>query len=160
MKDRNEDWHLFVYDTETNLWHREDNLHALAFCASRGELYCIDADDQNIITLLGSGEEDEQVVEWMAETGEIGITSPDMKYISKLDIRMTLDPGSTMNIYAQYDLSDEWEHVAVIYGTALRSFAIPVRPKRCDYMRLRLTGTGPAKIYSITKTIEQGSDVS
>ena len=160
MKDRNDDWHLFVYDTETNLWHREDNLHSLGFCASRGELYCIDADDQNIITLLGSGDEDEQAVEWMAETGEFGITSPDMKYISKLDIRMTLDPGSIMNIYAQYDLSDEWEHVAVIYGTALRSFAIPVRPKRCDYMRLRLTGTGPAKIYSITKTIEQGSDVS
>ena len=160
MRDRDDNWHLFVYDTETNLWHREDDLHSLAFCASRGELYCIDADDQNIITLLGSGEEDEQAVEWMAETGEFGITSPDMKYISKLDIRMTLDPGSIMNIYAQYDLSEEWEHVAVIYGTALRSFAIPIRPKRCDYMRLRLTGTGPAKIYSITKTIEQGSDVS
>lgn len=160
MKDAVGEWHLFVYDTETNLWHREDNLHALAFCADRGEMYCIDADDQNIITLLGSGEEDEPVVEWMVETGEIGISSPDMKYISKLDIRMTLDPGSKMNIHVQYDLSQEWEHVAVIYGTDLRSFAIPIRPRRCDYMRMRLTGTGPGKIYSITKTIEQGSDLS
>ena len=160
MMDEVGTWHLFVYDTETNLWHQEDNLHALAFCADRGEMYCIDADDQNIITLLGSCEEDEQIVEWMAETGEIGISSPDMKYISKLDIRMTLDPGSSMNIYVQYDMSHEWEHVAVIYGTDLRSFAIPIRPRRCDYMRMRLTGKGQAKIYSITKTIEQGSDLS
>ena len=160
MTDASGAWHLFVYDTETNLWHREDNLHALAFCADRGEMYCIDADDQNIITLLGSGDEDEEIVEWMAETGEIGISSPDMKYISKLDIRMTLEPGSSMNIHVQYDMSREWEHVAAIYGTDLRSFAIPVRPRRCDYMRIRLTGKGPAKIYSITKNIEQGSDLS
>lgn len=153
-------WHLFVYDTETNMWHREDNLHAIAFAESNGELYCVDADSQNIITMLGSGDDGEYAVEWMAETGEFGITSPDMKYISKLDIRMSVPGGTVIKLYAQYDLSDVWEHVAVIYGTAMRTFAIPIRPKRCDYMKLRIEGVGDAKIYSITKTIEQGSDVS
>lgn len=58
------------------------------------------------------------------------------------------------------DMSDEWIHICTIFSTNLRSFSIPVRPRRCDYMKLRIVGEGMAKIYSYTKTIEQGSDRS
>jgi ribosomal protein L15 len=153
-------WHLFVYDTSKGLWHREDNLHAEAFAELKGEMYCIDADDRNIITLLGSGDPDEAVVKWDVETGELGISSPDMKYISRITFRMSMEIGSEMDIYAQYDLSDEWEHVCHIRGTNLRSFSIPIRPRRCDFMRLKIKGKGGGKIYSMTKTIEQGSELS
>ena len=44
-------------------------------------------------------------------------------------------------------------------GSSLRSFSMPIRPKRCDHLRLRIVGEGDAKIYSITKTVEKGSDV-
>jgi hypothetical protein len=44
-------------------------------------MYCINADTNQIITLLGSGAPDTDPVEWMVETGELGISSPDMKYI-------------------------------------------------------------------------------
>ena len=160
MCDTMGDWHLFVYDTAKGLWHREDNLHASHFASYRGEMYCVDAEDRNIITLLGSGEEDESEVEWMVETGELGITSPDMKYISRITFRMSMEVGSVMDIYAQYDLSDEWIHVCHIRSTNLRSFSIPIRPRRCDFMRLKIEAKGMGKIYSMTKTIEQGSDVS
>ena len=153
-------WHLFVYDTAKGMWHKEDNLHALCFCSCRGELYCIDKDTQNIITMLGSGEEDTGKVNWMMETGEMGISSPDMKYISRLTVRMSMGIGSKAEFYAKYDMSDEWIHVCTIFGTDLRSFSIPIRPRRCDYMKLRIEGEGMAKVYSITKTIEQGSDIS
>ena len=152
--------HLFVYDTAKGMWHKEDNLRASAFCSCRGELYAIDADSKKILTMLGSGEKDQEAVSWMVETGEIGISSPDMKYISRLTVRMLLDIGAEVNIYARYDFSDEWEHLFVTTGTSLRSFSIPIRPKRCDHMRLRVEGEGMAKIYSITKTVEQGSDIS
>ena len=36
MKDAQGIWHLFVYDTAKVMWHREDNLHASAFCSCRG----------------------------------------------------------------------------------------------------------------------------
>ena len=117
-------------------------------------------ENRNILTMLGSGDSGEEMVEWMAETGELGISSPDMKYISRLTIRMTMGVGSRMDIYAQYDMSGEWVHLCHIMGTSLRSFSIPVRPRRCDHMKLRFRGLGPGKIYSITKTIEQGSDRS
>lgn len=160
MADNAGNWNLFVYDTEKGLWHREDALHATHFASYRGEMYCVDAEDRNIITLLGSGEEDESVVEWMVETGELGVSSPDMKYISRITLRMSMEVGSEMDIYAQYDLSDEWVHVCHIRGTNLRSFSIPIRPRRCDFMRLKVNGKGMGKIYSMTKTIEQGSDLS
>lgn len=160
MMDAGGVWHLFVYDTAKGMWHREDNLHALGFCSCRGELYCVDADDRNIVTMLGSGEAYEGSVSWMVETGELGISSPDMKYISRLTVRMSMEIGSEMNLYVQYDLSGEWVHVCNIRGTSLRSFSIPIRPRRCDHMKLRIEGVGGAKIYSITKTIEQGSELS
>jgi hypothetical protein len=160
MMDADGLWHLFVFDTAKGLWHKEDNLHATFFASYKGDMYCVDADDRNIITLLGSGDPDEQEVEWMVETGELGISSPDMKYISRITLRMSLEPGSEMNIYAQYDLSDEWEHVCNIRSTNLRSFSIPFRPRRCDFMRMKIEAKGPGKIYSITKTIEQGSEYS
>jgi hypothetical protein len=83
-----------------------------------------------------------------------------MKYISRITLRLQMEVGSQMDIYAQYDLSDEWEHVCHIRGTNLRSFSIPIRPRRCDFMRLKVNGKGMGKIYSMTKTIEQGSDLS
>lgn len=160
MMDAAGEWSLFVYDTAKSMWHKEDNLHASTFCSCRGELYCIDADARNIITMLGSGEADAGAVQWMAETGELGISSPDMKYISRITIRMSMEIGAKADIYAQYDMSDEWIHICTIFSTNLRSFSIPVRPRRCDYMKLRIVGEGMAKIYSYTKTIEQGSDRS
>ena len=160
MKDTTGVWHLFVYDTATSMWHKEDNLHAQCFCSSQGEMYCIDADNRNIITMLGSGTEDEGQVKWKVETGELGISSPDQKYIGRITVRMSMDVGSTANFYAKYDMSDEWLLICAIRGTDLKSFSIPIRPRRCDYMKLRIEGEGVAKIYSITKTIEQGSDIS
>ena len=160
MKDAQGVWHLFVYDMAKGMWHREDNLHASAFCSCRGEMYCIDADGQNIITMLGSGTEDAGDVSWMVETGELGISSPDMKYISRLTVRMSMDVGAKAEFYAKYDMSDEWVHICTIFGTDLRSFSIPIKPRRCDHMKLRIVGEGMSKIYSITKTIEQGSDRS
>jgi hypothetical protein len=152
--------HLFVYDAAKDMWHKEDNLHADAFCSCRGEMYCIDHDTKKIITTLGSGEQGEQLVEWMVQTGDIGITSPDMKYVSRINVRMVIDIGAEMQFFAQYDFDDEWIPLFTLVGSNLRSFSLPIRPKRCDNMRLRIVGKGSGKVYSYTKTIEQGSDIS
>ena len=156
MKDSEGVYHMFCYDTAKGMWFREDNTQADAFCSCDGEMYYIDHADGYIKTVSGGSES----VDWMAETGMIGITYPDQKYISRLLLRMALEIGATVTISAQYDSSGVWEQVGVINGASPRSFLVPIRPKRCDHMRLRLEGYGGAKVYSITKTIEQGSDVS
>lgn len=160
MKDAAGQWNLFVYDTARGMWHKEDDLHAAAFCACKGELYCIDEENKNIITMLGSGEPAGEKVKWMAQTGNLGIAAPDMKYLSALNLRLQLAKDSKLEIYAQYDLSDEWLHLCTMFGTDLRSFTVPIRPRRTDHFRLRFVGEGDAKLYAMTKTIEGGSDRS
>lgn len=162
MKEAGGDYSLFVFDTKKGMWHREDDTQAVAFCTNKGDLFYIDnvtdgAD--NIKTVLGTGTLDTSLVEWEAITGIIGTDSPDKKYISRMDVRLSLNVGTRVSIFADYDSLGSWEHLFSMTGTTLRSFAIPIRPKRCDHLRLKIMGVGEAKIFSITKTVEQGSDV-
>lgn len=150
-------WSLFVYDTSVKLWHREDDLQAICFCSHLGAMYCVDAKTKEILCLTG-GNTYEKQVKWMAESGELGITTPDTKYISRMSIRLQVPPGSKLRVLVRYDVSREWEEVCAIRGTDLRSFSVPIRPVRCDHMKLRFEGMGEAKIYSIAKTVDSGSD--
>lgn len=160
MKDTEDVYHLFVYDIYKGMWHKEDNLRAAAFCSCRGELYCIDHDRKQIITMLGSGAQSGEKVAWMAETGVIGTDMPDMKYISRLTVRMSLEIGAQVRIYVQYDSMGTWLPLCSMSSTSLRSFSVPIRTRRCDHLRLRFEGVGEARIYSITKTTNEGSDLS
>lgn len=160
MKDADGAYHLFVYDTTKGMWHREDNTEALDFCNCDGELYYINNGDQvQIKTVRGTGVKDKAATRWSATTGIIGAESPDKKYLSRIVIRGSLEVGTTLHLQAQYDSSETWEQVFSMSASKLKTFSVPIRPKRCDHLRLRLVGIGEAKIFSITKTFEQGSDL-
>lgn len=109
--------------------------------------------------LTGKTGTPEEAVSWMAATGDLGLELPEQKYITRLTLRLSLDPGATLEIYAQYDREEAWVKLGQVYGTDLRSFSLPVRPRRCDQLRLKLQGTGMCKLYSITKTLGKGSEL-
>ena len=159
MRDAAGKYNLFVYDVQRGMWHREDDTRALTFCSCGGELYYLDPTYGQIKTVRGTGEIEKQPVEWEAITGVIGTDSPDKKYISRLDVRMSLELGARVYFFVQYNSTGEWEQLYTMTGTTLQSFAVPIRPRRCDHLRLKIVGVGEAKIYSICKTIEQGSDI-
>lgn len=159
MRDSDNCYHLFVYDTVKKMWHKEDDLHAECFCSCDGEMYFVDSSDKKIKTMLGSGTEELGLVDWYAVSGIFGTEMPDKKYISRLNIRMSLTYKTTVRFYAEYDSSGEWELLSELKGRSLRTFSFSVRPKRCDHFRLKIEGKGDAKIFSVTKTIEQGSDL-
>lgn len=151
------EWDFLVYDTAKGMWHKEDNLQAAQLCSCRDELYC-SLPDGKIITILGSGEAYEENVAWMAQTGIINASLPERQYLQRISIRMILEPGSQVSILVQYDSCGEWENLGNMVGSNLRSFTFPVRPRRCDHLRLRIEGVGKAMIFAITKTISGGSD--
>lgn len=164
MKDSDGVGHVFAYDTAKGLWHLEDSQIFSGFCNHDGELYCIDRSNHDIV-IVGSGG-DEDAIEWSAETGVIGIdrlyktgsaSAPERKYVSSLIVRMALEIGTRVDFYIQYDSIGAWEHACTMTGTKLQSINFPIRPKRCDHFRIRIVGKGDAKIYSIIKTIEEGS---
>ena len=153
------DYVLFVYDTEKGLWHKEDNLQVKHFCPIDEEIYYIDTAENTIKTIFGSGTKDTKPIKWKAETGILGTSSPDKKYVSRLSIRLMMDIGSRVVFSIQYDSSGDWENVCTLVGHNLKTFTLPIRPKRCDHFRLRIEGEGNVKIFSISKITEQGSDV-
>ena len=159
MKDALGAHFLFVYDTSKGLWHKEDNLAVSHFCSCRNELYYIPQDSADIKTMFGSGTVDAEPIKWMAESGVLGLFTPDKKYISRLNIRMSLEVGTKVIVYVQYDSSGMWEIASQMIATSIRSFSISIRPRRCDHFRIKIEGEGNGKIYSMSKTLEQGSDL-
>jgi hypothetical protein len=157
---------LYVYDTEKGMWHKEDEYKGQEFCYCNSEtidqLYYLlpVGDAYNIKTIVGEGKKaDTDSIDWFAETGVIGCSSPDKKYISRMSIRLSTKIGARVYVFAEYDSSGTWEQIGVITSPSLNTFTFPIRPKRCDHFRLRIVGTDEAKIYSISKTLEQGSDI-
>ena len=159
MQGADDAWHLFTYDTEKRIWHREDNTHALCFANVRGDLMYIDADTKSIVSAKGISGTPEGDIEWSAESGIMGYEYPDSKYISRYNIRVKLAEGATLTMHLEYDSDGEWRDMGTYTGSAvLRTFTIPVIPRRCDHLRMKISGKGDVKIYSIARYLEGGSD--
>lgn len=160
MEEEDGEWGMYVYDTEKNMWHKEDDTHALAFAQLDGDLYWINADTNELCCTDTSIGTPENTVEWMVETGDIGIEMPDNKHISKIQLRMDLEMGSFVKVEVQYNTNESyWKE---IYRTSLprkRSFTLPIIPMRCDTMRIRISGKGHCDIYSISRYIEGGTEL-
>lgn len=155
MLDAGERPHLFVYDTARGLWHREDGARARCFCTCREELFFLD-DGGVIWEVLGRGEAD---FPWMLETGDLVTELPDSKYLCRLSLRLFLAKGAQLRLSVRYDEEPVWHPLAVLRGSALGTVTVPAVVRRCDHLRLRLEGTGEMRLYDLTKTIQQGSDL-
>lgn len=149
-------WNLFVYDARRKLWHREDDLAAKRFCANRGVLYCLRANGKEIYDMNRQTGTLEKEVCWMAQTGPIGLSLPDAKYVTELSLCLCLAEGGQVSIYACYDPAGPWEHLHTLSATTLGRVNVPIRPKRCDHIQLRICGRGEGKLYSLTKTTSGG----
>ncbi len=147
---------LYVYDTRSGLWHREDDVKVSHFCRCDTEIYCITEDNQ-LLAMTGQKGVPEGSISWMAQTCTIGLSLPDRKYVTRLNLRLCA--SGTVRVYTDYDSMGTWEKKAEITGKGmLHSIVVPILPVRCDHMAIRLEGTGDFRLYSLTKTIEDGSD--
>ena len=165
MRDAKGKYHMFVYDQKTGLWCKEDNTEAMFFCKHGDDLYYVDVADKHMKSIRGTLPFDvaekgmEGKFRWAVESGNIGYASPDNKYISRVNVRIALDFGTNVDFYLQYDSNGYWEHKFNMSGKGTKTFTIPVVPKRCDHFKYKIVGKGGCKVYAITKTTEQGSDI-
>ena len=158
MQDAAGNWHMFVFDSERGIWHREDDTRAMMFTTFRDDLFYIDEESGCIMSAAGKNGALEGDVAWEATSGIIGYEYPDFKYLSRFNLRVRMEEHSYCEIYVQYDSDGEWIKQGELIGTSTQSFTVPVIPRRCDHMQIRLKGRGDVKIYSIAKILEVGSD--
>ena len=95
----------------------------------------------------------------MAESGILYYQYPDKKYVSRMNLRLNMEQGAEMEIYIQYDSTGQWERKGRVKLTGTGTVTVPVCPRRCDHMQLRLVGKGGFKLFSIAKILELGSDM-
>ena len=157
MRDDENNWHMFVYDTARDLWHREDDTHALYFSKKNNELFYVDANTNNIMAALGTAGEKATPIRWKAVSGLIGYQYTNQKYISRVVFRMVLPRGSEADMYVEYNSDGVWKHCGHMRGRGTNSFEINIKPLRCDHFRIKLEGVGKIRVYSEMQVIEEGS---
>lgn len=173
MEDQEGAWQLLVYDTAAGVWTREDGTHALGFASCLTETFMLRADGELYALLPGeynkdffmvgsdytvyAQEETDQEVSWELRTGEILRELPDHKYIGKIQLYLELDPGARAEVALRRD-GGAWEKVQELSGGDQRRCTLPIYPRRCDRMEIRLTGVGHARLVNWSKYVGYGSE--
>ena len=165
MRDQEGCPHVFVHDTESGSWVKEDELDVMEFATVDGELYAL-CHNGELWCMTGGGEayagndshmEDE--IEWMLDTGVIGIDDPYNRYLSRIQLYCNCEIGSKLIVEAKWDNVEDWREVYRAQKVMRQGMTIPYVPPRCRTIRLRLRGTGGFELYQIIKNTERGSDV-
>jgi hypothetical protein len=150
--------HLLVFDVRRGLWHREDRLDALGFAVWNGTLYALDRDGV-LWDMQGGGVEREHHVSWAAVSGEWGLDGANHKYPVRLSLRAALEAEGSLTVDVSYDEGKTWQRCGELRGTGLtEAHTLHIRPRRCPHLRLRLTGRGDCRLYSVSAVYEKGSD--
>lgn len=173
MEDQEGAWQLLVYDTAAGVWTREDGTHALGFASCLTETFMLRADGELYALLPGeynkdffmvgsdytvyAQEETDQEVSWELRTGEILRELPDHKYIGKIQLYLELDPGARAEVALRRD-GGAWEKVQELSGGDQRRCTLPIYPRRCDRMEIRLTGVGHVRLVNWSKYVGYGSE--
>lgn len=173
MEDQEGTWQLMAYDTAAGVWTREDGTHALGFASCLTETFMLRADGELYALLPGeynkdffmvgsdytvyAQEETDEEVSWELRTGEILRELPDHKYIGKIQLYLELDPGARAEVALRRD-GGAWEKVQELSGGDQRRCTLPIYPRRCDRMEIRLTGVGHARLVNWSKYVGYGSE--
>lgn len=156
---------LYVYDGWTGYWYREDDSAADGFLSEGGSVYM--AKDGALWLIDGDGDErledesaeDEDEVEWMAETGDLDMVDLYKRHLQKIMVRMRVTDGAECRIRAQYD-DGEWVTLKTVEGKDdKKALSVALIPRRCDHMRLRLEGTGQVNVVAISYSVWAGSEL-
>ena len=104
------------------------------------------------------GATEEGQVESMAEFADFVEYSPNKKGTSKIQVRVELEPGASLEVDIQFDSDGQWHRVQSLTATTKRSFYLPIVPRRSDHFRLRFTGSGQWRLYSLVRENYIGSE--
>jgi hypothetical protein len=71
---------------------------------------------------------------------------------------MQITNGARAKLEIQYDQDGTWHDMGEIRGQNTKTFLLPVIPRRCDHLQVRISGKGRCRIYSISRILEVSTD--
>lgn len=149
---------LYTMDLESGYWHKQDEVHAIQFARTSRELYMLE-ENGDLWAIRGTEGEKEKDIQWRLDSSIFGFELANRKYISRFNIRIKLGQWATCRFYIEYDSSGIWEPKGEMLGKdGINTYIMPIMPRRCDHMRIRLEGKGDMTLYSIERKLEIGGD--
>ena len=143
---------LYVYDTVIRAWYIEDgaNIRHLGYLNGDVFAYCTD-DTVRILghDHTGHGKAEQEVASYTEfhpimddERGEIVPV--------RLAVRVACEPKCKLTLLVRYD-DGVWEERAMIESGGNRIWSIPLQPRVCHSMGIRMEGVGAYRILSLVK---------
>lgn len=154
---------IYVYDTKRGMWCVEDACGAVDFATADGKLYIAggrgDTDGKYPICVSAPGMAAEADMPWSFTTPRIGYGLPNRKYVSRVLIRLEIGDAALPTVELSRD-GGAWEALPCAArvgtdGARTGSIAIPIRQRRCESFRIRVSGIGTYKLTGITKYMEE-----
>lgn len=159
MQNELAEWSLYVYDTAKGLWHKEDDAHIPHMASVDGELVlAVEEGEKTFLRTVGTPSATGEFIPWSVTFGVFGYAYERAKYLSRFNIRAQMEAGSEMDFEIMYDSNGEWEHMGTMRSKTIRTFTLPIIPRRCDHCQVRISGTGKVNIYSIARVFEEGGN--
>lgn len=159
MQDELAQWHVYVLDTAKGLWHKEDEKYIPHMASADGELVlAIEDNGKTTLRTVGNASQTDEEFHWSVTFGVFGYAYERAKYLSRFNIRAQMEAGSEMDFEIQYDSNGEWEYMGTMRTRTIRTFMLPIIPRRCDHCQVRISGKGKASIYSIARVFEEGGN--
>lgn len=147
-------WGLYVYDPTAGLWTREDDARVVDFAAGPESLYFLTGGQ-----ILYQGDEGSHPdpFPWMAQFAPFYDGTQSRKRHNRLLLRLELPPKAWALAEVRRD-NGPWEAVWRGAGAQSNSFRIPILPRRCDRMEVRLSGEGGFVLRGMTWEYAPGGE--
>lgn len=151
------EYSLYTFDESRGAWHRQDGSRALGFAALEGEVYMLE--ENGCLWALGgqTGEPESQDVTWFAETAVMGYEYPDHKRLRRFLFRLKLAETADCRLLIQYDSDGLWREKGSMQGRGkTKTYLLPVIPRRCEHLQLRIEGHGDMELWGIARELTMG----
>lgn len=150
---------VLVYTPDYDVWMREDNKKFEDFCCYNGSLYGI-AD--NKMWRLDCGEDEAaESFNWSFTSKRFTYDMIEHKGLSCMWIRADVESDTKIDVSVSAD-GEDFKVCGRIDGSKNRGFCvtrIPVRFKKCDSFRIKLSGKGKAVIHDIEISSHNGGRI-
>jgi hypothetical protein len=166
--------YILVFDIEAGTWTKESCGEILSFVRDSKGLSFVEREDGHrwgvtLKSIDGNFDEmsisdaelypkEENDVSWYFESGDIGLSDVNLKYIKKLLFRAKVYAGSFYKVYVSCDEGPFVQFGEKMLSPGIRTLAIPLSLERCEKFRYRVEGSGRVDFYSIDYEIKEGSD--
>lgn len=155
MRDAEDKWYLFAYNTQTGIWTLEDKDFRAKDAVRVGmDLYFLDNDG---VLWKENAVKDVSESEWMLQFTPFYETIQGKKIYSRLLLRAEIPKGSYMVIEIRCD-GGRWMELGKIVGKSDGVVPVRIPVNRCDKFEIRLRGKGEFLLREMLREYYVSSD--